>query len=302
MKRIIAIPFLIGAGFATSAAAQSADGSFYTDGYAELSYSDGAGINSETVGVTETTLGFTDEGSGFGFELGVDAIVVEGEDQAAVYGAGTYQSSFGKLSLGAPRPALDAYLSNVPDVAGLQALNFGTFGLTKRSLISSSYLLGNEEVPVGLRYDGTFGTTNIGASYHRFDDADVFNLAGNYVLGATTLTGAIEHVSDNGFDETRYFLGVESKFGQVTAGLLYSGNFVFTDDAAVEAYAKFKPLDQLELTASALNYDLGAGSSTLYGLEADYSINQGIYVKAGIADDFESGSDTAYNLGLGLRF
>jgi hypothetical protein len=302
MKRLVAVPFLIYAGFATSAAAQSVDGGFYTNGYAELSYSDGAGTDSETLGVTETTLGYTDPNSGFGFELGIDAIVGEGDDEAAIYGAGTYQSSFGKLSLGAPRPALDAYLSNVPDVAGLQFLNFGTLGLTKRSLISSSYLLGNEGVPVGLRYDGTFGATNIGASYHRFDDADVFNLAGNYQFGQTTLTGAIEHVSDSGFDETRYFLGVESKFGQVTAGLLYSGNFVFSDDAAVEAYAKFKPLDQLELTASALNLDTGSGSSTLYGLEADYTLNQGIYLKAGVADDLESGSDTAYNLGLGLRF
>jgi hypothetical protein len=302
MKRVVAIPFLLCAGLATSAAAQSADGSFYTDGYAELSFSDGIGIDSETLGVTETTLGYTDEGSGFGFELGIDAIVGDGDDESAIYGAGTFQSSFGKLSLGAPRPVLDAFLSNVPDVAGLQALNFGTLGLAKRSLITPSYLLTSDEVPYGLRYDGTFGTTNIGASYHRFDDADVFNIAGNYALGQTTLTGAIEHVSDSGFDETRYFLGVESKFGQVTAGLLYSGNFVFTDKAAVEAYAKFKPLDQLELTASALNFDVGAGSTTLYGLEADYTINQGIYVKAGVADDFESGSDTAYNLALGLRF
>jgi hypothetical protein len=302
MKRVVAIPFVICAGLATSAAAQSADGSFYTDGYAEFSFSDGAGNDSETVGVTETTLGYFDEGSGFGFELGVDAIIGDGNDQAAVYGAGTFQSSFGKLSLGAPRPVLDAFLSNVPDVAGLQSLNFGTLGLTKRSFVSNAYLLGNEDAPIGLRYDGTFGTTNIGVSYHRVDDTDVFNIAGNYALGQTTLTGAIEHVSESGADETRYFLGVESKFGQVTAGLLYSGNFVFSNDAAVEAYAKFKPLDQLELTASALNYDLGTGSTTLYGLEADYTINQGIYVKAGVADDFESGSDTAYNLALGLRF
>lgn len=299
MKYLSIVPALFCAGLASQAAAQ--DG-FYTNGYAELSYYSAFGGDSNTLGYADATIGYTDAASGFGGEFGVEAVTTEGDSYSALYGVLTYQSSFGKLSFGVPRAALDAYLTSVPSVAGLQIFNIAEYGSTKRSLLSSAYLLSDDDTPVGLRYDGSFGNTNVGASYHSYEEADIYNLAANTQLGQTTLTGALEHVTSPGESDTRYFLGAEAKFGQVTAGLLYSGNFAFSNDAAVEAYAKYKPLDQLELTATALNIDFGAGSNTLYGLAADYNFSQGVYVKAGVADDFQDTSDASYNLAVGLRF
>lgn len=302
MKRFAAVPMLLCAGMASPVCAQSAQDGFYTNGYAELGHFRNSG-SGETYGYTETTLGFSDAGSGFGVELGVDALITDTDDESAIYGALTYQSSFGKLSFGVPRSAVDAYLQNVPTLGGIVLFKIGQTGFTKRSFVTSSYLLTDDEVPVGLRYDGTFGATNVGASYQRFDDLDVYDLAGNYRIGETILTGALEHVASGSQSETRYFLGVESKFGKVSAGLLYSGNVAFNDETAVEAYAKYKPLDQLELTATALNLDTGGGSETLYGVAADYTFNKGVYVRAGVVDDLGGGSvDTFYNLALGLRF
>ena len=296
-----ALPVVLCAGFAGPVFAQSAQEGFYTNGYAELSYFDSGSGNGQTLGYSEATIGYNTS-SGFGAEVGVDAIITEGDDNTAIYGALTYQSSFGKLSLGVPRAAIDAYLGGVPTVAGAVPFKIGAVGLTKRSVITSSYLFNNGEVPVGLRYDGTFGSTNVGASYHRYDSADVYDLAANYELGQATLTGAIEHLVDGGSADTRYFIGAETKFGQVSAGVLWSGNYAFSNDAAIEAYAKFKPLEQLELSATALNIDVGSGASTVYGLAADYTFSQGAYVQAGVADSFNSSSNTAVNLALGLRF
>lgn len=281
--------------------AQTAQDGFYTNGYAELSYFNFGG-SSRTFGYSEATIGFVDAGSGFGAEFGVDALITEDEDEAAIYGTLTYQSSFGKLSFGVPRAALDTYFASVPTVGGMLPFKIGQIGATKRSFLSAAYLFTDDEVPLGLRYDGSFGATNVGASYHRFDDLDVYNLAANQQFGQTTVMGGLERIADTTVSETRYFLGVETKLGQVSAGLLYSGNFNFSDDAAIEAYAKYKPLEQLELAATALNLDSGSGSDTLFGLSADYSFNQGAYVQAGVADDFDPGDSTAYNLALGLRF
>ncbi len=307
MKRSAALPALFCACvaqpvFTEPVLAQTVQDGFYTNGYAELGHFSTSG-NGETYGYTETTLGFSDAGSGFGVEFGVDALITDTDDESAIYGALTYQSSIGKLSFGVPRSALDAYLQNVPTPGGLIILKLGQTGSVKRSFVTTSYLLGDDEVPVGLRYDGTFGATNVGASYQKFDDLDVYDLAANYRIGETLLTGALEHVSSGSQSETRYFLGVESKFGKVTAGMLYSGNVAFNNETALHAYAKYKPLDELELTATALSIDSGSGSDTLYGVSADYSFNQGLYVQAGVVDDLGSSStDTFYNLTLGLRF
>lgn len=286
---------------ATPVIAQSQQSGFYVDGYAEFSFSDGFAGNNRTLGYSEATIGYNSQ-SGFGLEFGVDGLITRQDDEAALYGALTFQSSFGKVSLGAPRAALDTYLDHVPTVAGLVDLKLGEPGLAKRSVLTTAYLFDSGEVPLGLRYDGSFGSTNVGASYHRYDDTNVYDVAANYQLGDTTLTGALEHTVDDGDSETRVFLGVDGKLGPVTAGLLYSGNYAFGSDAAIEAYATYKPMDELALTASALNFDAGSGSNTLYGLSADYTFGSNAYVQAGVADDFDSGSGTAYNLALGLRF
>ena len=247
-------------------------------------------------------IGYVDARSGFGAEVGVDTLITAEDDEAAIYGAVTYQSSFGKLSFGVPRAALDAYFASVPTVGGMLPFKIGPIGAAKRSFVTATYLLVEDGVPLGLRYDGTFGTTNVGASYHRLDDQDIYDLAANHQFGQTMVMGGLEHVADAAARETRYFLGVETTVGQVSAGLLYSGNFDFSDTTAVEVYAKYKPLEQLELAATAFNLETGSGSDTLFGLSADYSFNQGTYLKAGVADDFEAGNSTAYNLALGLRF
>lgn len=298
MKALSAFPVLFCAGLATPATAQSAQEGFYTNGFAELGYYSQGG-DDDTLGYAEATLGYN-TGSGFGAEIGIDAAITDSDSYSAIYGALSYQSPFGKVSVGAPRGVVDAFLDYVPTLGGNTLYDIGEIGLTKRSYMSTSYLFNDAEIPLGLRYDGTFGPTNVGASYHRYDNLDVFNLAANTQFGSALVTGAIEHLQSDTQSDTRYFLGVESKFGPVAAGLLYGQNALLENNSSVELYAKYKPLDQLELTATAL--DVGPDADTAFGLAADYTFSQGLYVKAGVADGFSSTSDTAVNLALGLRF
>ena len=298
MKSLSAVPALLCAGLASPALAQSAQEGFYTNGYAELGYYS-QGSNNDTLGYAKATIGYN-MNNGFGAEVGIDAAITDTESYSALYGALSYQSSFGKLSFGAPRGVVDAFLDYVPALGGSTLFDIGQIGLTKGSYMSLAYLFNNGETPVGLRYDGTFGSTNVGASYHRYDDINVYNLAANVQFGSAMVTGAIEHLETDTQSDTRYFLGVESKFGPVTAGLLYGQNALLGNNNSVELYAKYKPLDQLELTATAL--DIDGSSDTAFGLAADYTFSQGLYVKAGVADSFSSSSDTAVNLALGLRF
>ena len=153
---------------------------------------------------------------------------------------------------------------------------------------------------MGLRYDGTFGTTRLGASYHSIEGTDVINLAANYRIGEATLRGAVEHLRDDGGSATSYFLGAESQLGPVNAGILYSNLGASGDAEALQLYATYKPIDQLALTANVAAVDTGSSNSTLYGLSADYNFNQGVYVQAGVADG--NSSTSVYNLSLGLKF
>ena len=298
MKYGYSIPAIICVGFAGPVAAQSAADGFYTNGVVELEYFDGSGP-SDTLGYANADFGITPSAGGFGFDLGVEALSIDGADDAALYGALSYSGGFGKVQIGAPRAVIDDYVA-VPTLGGLEFFDLSLASAFDGSAVSRAYLLSGSDAPLGLRYDGTFGTTRLGASYHSIEGTDVINLAANYRIGEATLRGAVEHLRDDGGSATSYFLGAESQLGPVNAGILYSNLGASGDAEALRLYATYKPIDQLALTANVAAVDTGSSNSTLYGLSADYTFNQGVYVQAGVADG--NSSTSVYNLSLGLKF
>ena len=99
MKTIRFVSVVFCAGLASPVAAQSAQDGFYTNGYAELSYFSGFGGNGETLGYSEATIGYSDAGSGFGAEVGVDAIITEDDD----VNMGNASSHTGGLAVQGPK-------------------------------------------------------------------------------------------------------------------------------------------------------------------------------------------------------
>ena len=298
MKFTAAATFLMLASLALPASAQSVANGFYTKGFVELEFFDGGG-SSDVLGYANVDFGITPSASGFGFDLGVEAVSVNGSDDAALYGAVSYFGGFGKVQVGVPRPVIDDYL-DVPNLGGLQFFDIALLSVFDGSLVSGGYVLGGSDAPLGLRYDGTFGSTTVGASYHSVDGSDVLDLAANYSMGKTTLRGGVEHLRGGSGSETSYFLGAETQFGKINAGVLYSNVGTIDDANALQLYATYKPLDQLELTANVAAVETSGSDALLYGLSADYNFNQGAYVQAGVADG--EAASSVYNLSLGLKF
>jgi hypothetical protein len=292
-------PVSIAAILACSAGSVSAQSSeFFIDGFVELEYFSQSGSN-ETIGYGSVDLGFSPQVGGIGATVGVDAFQASGTDFTAVYAALTYSTNFGTFQIGAPRAALDDYVS-APTVGGLLVLESGLFGTFDGSALPRSYLLGVIDTPVGLRFDGEFGQLQIGTSLHSVDDVELLNVGLNYGIGAAKIRGGLEFAKGSGTDGSAVFLGAEQEFGPVNAGVLLSRSDILGDVTIGQLYATYKPIEKLELGASLMSVDESSGSNTLYGVTADYSIFEQGYVQGGVADG--SGSDALYNLSLGLKF
>jgi Gram-negative porin len=269
---------------------------FSATGEFELEYAHvGSG---ETLGYGSADIAYQQPAGGFGGFVGFDAVSLGGDTEIAPYGAVSYSGEFGKIQLGVPRAALDDYI-DTPSLGGLRFFDLQSAGLT-HSVLTTAYLVGDTDTPLGIRYDGAFGDTRIGTSVHRVEGATIVDVAVQYQLGTTQLRGGLENVRQGGASDTSLHIGAESDFGQVKAGVLLSNINTVGNGRAAQLYAIYTPMEQLNVTGTLLSINSGGDTNTLYGVAADYTFGQGTYVEAGIAD----GSDTSglYNLSLGLKF
>jgi hypothetical protein len=299
MRRIVTFSAVLMATTSLPARALEFGNGFTATGEFELEYFDSSGGGSgETLGYATADIGYQQPAGGFGGFIGFDAFAIDGDQEIALYGALSYSGGFGKLQFGVPRPANDDYL-DTPNLGGLRyyELLFGNFA---NSAVTREYLLADTDVPVGLRYDGVFGATKVGASYHRIEDTDVFDIAANHQIGNTVLRAGIEHLSGSGNDATTFSLGAEAAFGPVNAGVLFTDASDITGQRAAQLYAVYSPISNLNLTGTYWAVNGGSGTNSIYGLAADYTFSQGAYVEGGIADG--DGTDAIYNVSLGLKF
>lgn len=274
---------------------------FYTTGEFELEYLDGAGFSGETFAYGEADIGWEQEGGGFGAFIGFDTFALEEQEETAFYGALSYSGSFGKVQIGAPRPALDDYLET-PDLGGSALFDLELSQLSG-SIIPVLYLGSDTDAPLGLRYDGSFGAAKIGASYHNIDelDADVLDVAVNYQLGQVELRAGAEHINAESVSETSYFLGAEGDFGQFSAGLLYGDIGLSGGVNSLQVYGVYRPIEGLDVTATFLSLDSGGSNQDVYGLAANYTFYQGVYAEVGFLDG-DLSSDQIWNASLGVKF
>lgn len=288
-------------GLAAPALALDFGDGFYATGEFELEYLDGSGLGTsgETLAYGEVDIGFEQEAGGIGAFIGFDAFSFDNDDEVAVYGALTYSGSFGKIQIGVPRAALEDYIET-PDLGGSALLDL-ELSPFNGSFLPLSYLANTNDTPVGLRYDGSFGAAKVGVSYHSFNDADIVDAAVNYQLGQVELRAGLENISGSGFSETSYFIGAEGEFAQVVAGLMYGNIGVLGDTETVQLYATYSPIDALDLTATYVSISNMGTSEDLYGIAANYTFSQGIYVEAGYVDGNAFGGEL-YNASLGVKF
>lgn len=281
---------------------------FYSDGRIELGYYD-SGSNNQGYAYLETDLGWEPQTGGIGFSLGIDAFAQEdGDTDAALYPALVYSSTIGRFSIGAPRPVLtdgDGYIpAMVLGKSTIADLQLGTF---IGSYAGTSALFGDEPL-YGLRYDGSFGNTKVGFSYHRLDsgtDYDIYNLAFRHELGAISswpnlaVFGGYERFEQADADSFR--LGIEGGSDTWSGGLVWVGADGLGPDDLVLAYTDFQITEALSGAASLGYLESGGFDSMLYSLGLEYTFANNVYVKASYLDDDSSG-DGLIDVSLGLKF
>ncbi|MBC7139892.1 MAG: hypothetical protein H5U17_14435 [Defluviimonas sp.] len=257
-----------------------------------------------------------------GIELGAEG-VSESESESAFYGAVSFDTGFGVIGLGVPRFALDKYVST-PSLGGFRLVEVVDFGLIDGRGVSGLYYLASSDVPYGISYDLAGTNFAFGLTYHEYDDegeTSVIQAAGNVRAGAFIFGGGAEYLESDVGDGEFYTASVQWQTDRFGLGAQYSQldadiDFaeVFGDDFAEDAedlgvsdltadgqvdatklWATWRPIDQLDLTASYVLLD----DEDLYGLNARYTV-AGFFVEGGAVDGV--GDETLYQASIGFDF
>jgi hypothetical protein len=277
-------------------------------GYAEAEYlfnddDDEVAFNADLS--FSTNAGAFGSAPALGFDAALRAIALDGETFDAIYGALTYTTSFGKFSVGVPRPAI-ADMIRLPPIGGIHTLDV-ELGLFTTSAAEFAYLADEADAPYGLRYDGRFGDFSVGLSWHRFDeaagDAEVVDLVLRYDAGNLGLYAAAEHVeASGGVSETDYILGIEGDFtggsAPIRAGLALFDRDLFlgADNQGARGYVTYLPTDRIDVTGSFLTVE----GDAILGIDMTYRFYQGAYAGIGVVDGDDI--DAVYQVSLGWKF
>ncbi len=293
------------AGLSTAALAQDSLPNTRINGYVELEYLDGD-FDGQTFLLGDVDLSMGLPGGGFGFDLGLHAIVTEDDDLSALYGAATYTMGAHKIAVGVPRSAYDS-LNAMPAIGGNRTFDLQLTELNG-GLTEYFYLLDIGDTPYGLRYDGGFGNLAVAASAHWFEGEDVDSqaIAFRYSLPSSgfSILGDAERFNIGDADITTTRIGAEADFGQYKGGLSY---FNRDPDGSshidgTETWFSYLPTDRITVTGTALNTNVFDvyGLSLQYGLPVGDSFPGGAYAQIGAIDGRDT--DTVYDLSVGFEF
>lgn len=314
MKQFTACVFGASLLAATGAFAQSSvvGDRFYITGYGEFGYYD-TGSNDGSLYRIDIDMGLAPpsgaNGFGLGFSLGIDAFGESGYDVSALYPAIELGTGIGKFSLGVPRSVLDRGYFPERKFANNTFLDL-EIRMIEASLVGTHYLH-NDDPVYGLRYDGTFGNTKVGASYHLIEtssnNADAYALAVSHTFAGSgnmvdfMLYGGVEHLVEGTSDITKYRIGAEGYWDKMTAGISHSDWNPSSGMSLTTAYLDYEVLQNLTLTGS-LGHTKAGGGMNIYGLGVQYDFLKNAYVKASVVDTDSSGSDPFYEVMLGWKF
>jgi len=248
-----------------------------------------------------------------GFSLGVDVHLLGTTTLYAFYpalvvGAGL-SSSLGQFSIGAPRSVVDyGYLP--ANTLGSASLEGFVFGLAFGSVFAAAYLTNPNLIPYGVRWDGSFVETKVGASYHRINEfgnnIDVVALAFRHQIAAISsfytmaLFGSFEYATD-GVNEVRsYNAGLEGGGDNWNAGVKLSGGDTFIGDSVVTAYGDYALSDNWALDAFAI-WSTSFGGDPIVGAGVTFKPTDTVFVDANVSGTL-GGSNPLLELSIGTNF
>lgn len=231
-------------------------------------------------------------GMPIGFELGVIAVESDfGFTDTAFYGSVYYDATFGRISVGTPRTALDDYI-DVP--------SFGQMGMpTELDVFFGSYTdlvaLDGDFTVYGIRFDGSSGDIDYGVSVHSVEGEDFTTVtaAASYDVGNYTLAGGIEYSADA--PQTGYLASVTADFDPLSVRLMVSSPMLF-GEVFYSLSGEYALANNLVISAQYID---GADLiSAFYSVGAEYTFMENAYVGASVMDSTDA-FDTFYNVYAG---
>lgn len=278
----------------------------YARGYADLSFAWSGGDADRFVQM-ETDLGYRVEGSVIGFNLGVDAVRTPTRLDWGFYPSVDFTFGPGRIAVGNPRSVIDQGYLPRGFLAGSSSSDIH-IAPTQRSAFRKQIMI-DGAAAYGLRYDGNYGATSVGATIHKTNDPSddylIYALAVRHELGAVggleTLGffGALEHVRhESGASNTFPQFGAEGSVGPVDFSILYTG--LAGNGHTVELNLGVEVMDNLSVNAG--YYKFTEGSETeIYGVGMEYMILDVGYFDAGVVKNSDFG-DSTYEMSVGFRF
>lgn len=289
---------------------QSSVGEFYITGYGEVSYLDGNSLT-ETISAVEIDLGQPSLLGNFGFSLGIDAVHIDGTTNSELYPAVTYSFGDHIISAGMTRPVMDnGYLDD------RQALNSAFLGLEAIGLVSGSntrlaLLQSNSSIRnIGLRWDGVYGNTKVGASYNRLaqgglsSDVDVFSLAVRREIAQTStaremaLFAGLEEINTGSADATNWIIGFEGQVNRLGYGFTIGDSEQILGQS-LRGWLDYDVTEALTIGIEAIN--LNDADIDLVGITARYNAWSNIEVEASYIDQRGANSGIS-EISLRYRF
>jgi hypothetical protein len=313
MRKLACIAVIGSFATTTGAFAQDFDGLFI-EGYAEAS-NVWRGSDSDSFFAIDTDFGYRAANAGgfgsIGFTFGTEYFSDSDTDIEAFYGSLDIGLGPGTLSLGSPRSVFDrGYISDYQiGLSSVMQLNLsGATGSTYRSV----YYIADGKTRGGLRWDGTYGNTLIGASYNAYEffgtDLSSTALAVRHEYGAVgafdsvAAFAAVEVVDIPSGTETNTALGTDLGLGPWTLGLNLHREEALAGADTITTHANYNFGNGLEIDASFATFDTDAFNANLFGLAFRYTLDNGFFLDASYIDTDIPGIDDVFDVALGFDF
>ena len=274
---LVAVPSL--------AVAQSVPPGFFASGQTGLEYVDADGGSAGLyLGYFDATFGLDGAKAGSSVPLGIQIDVFalreleDGTlDRSAIHPWIFYDTSFGRLSLGRPRPLADDFLAQAR-FSGSYTFDKFLYSAILASPLSAARSAEEADI-LSARFDGTVGALRYGLSYSEVEDSDVTvsSAALGYDTGNIEFGLVYETFQNAGSDVDFVGASVVGNYGNTRLTARYtSGSALEPDSTAINLSVDYAITDQVSVGGAYTNFDDGVDTFDLTHVYAACEIFAGL--------------------------
>lgn len=242
------------------------------------------------------------DGVKIGGDLGVDSLQVDAQRGGTVFATGVVDSPFGKLSIGIPRLVMPQFF-DVPAFGGSEVLGV-IQGLATGEVLRFMTYFSQTPTLRGVRYDAQFGKVRLAAALQELGTKErlIHAFAVTYDLGAYSLSYGRSDIDLGPSVAKTQKIGVRGHKGRLSGGAIASKlEAVGAWETTLNGFVGYAVTDRLSVEAQVFDIKTARESYVVWGADAVYWHDSGVFVQAGVAQLNPSG-ERIFNLSLGYQF